>query len=185
MTVGRILAIVFTLGWAALYTIRVESFPEALPEYSWRERLLVLASALTMTLHITLSCLALHFAGETSVLAAVVSGIIFLLGLGFRLWARAQIGPLLKPRLTFDAPLKFQQRGAYGVVRHPLYLGALIAAGAPLAAVPEPHLWATYFLCWAVLMVQSVQEERGLEDQLGVSYTEYCSRVKRLIPFLW
>jgi protein-S-isoprenylcysteine O-methyltransferase Ste14 len=75
--------------------------------------------------------------------------------------------------------------GLYGLVRHPMYLGALVmVAGIPIA------LGSWWGLCTVVPMAgvlvwRLVDEERFLERNLA-GYREYQARVKRrLIPFLW
>jgi len=98
---------------------------------------------------------------------------------------RALIGPLRVRRQPYDPPFRFRQDGAFGVVRHPLYLGALVAAGAPVLVVPRAYLAGSWAFCFLALAVRAGQEEARLRAQLGQPYEEYCRGVKRLVPFLW
>ncbi len=75
--------------------------------------------------------------------------------------------------------------GVYGVVRHPMYAGALLLTGAiPLALGSYwgllVDLAALPALIWRLL-----DEERVLARDLP-GYVDYCRRVRhRLIPFVW
>jgi protein-S-isoprenylcysteine O-methyltransferase Ste14 len=75
--------------------------------------------------------------------------------------------------------------GAYGVVRHPMYLGmALMFVGAPLLLGSLAGLVIAALLV-AVLCARIVGEERVLVDGLE-GYAEYQKTVRyRLVPFVW
>ena len=75
--------------------------------------------------------------------------------------------------------------GPYGVVRHPMYSGALLmllftplALGSFWGLLAFPPLLALIF-------VRLLEEEKFLARKLS-GYSEYCQRVRyRLVPFLW
>lgn len=75
--------------------------------------------------------------------------------------------------------------GPYAIVRHPMYVGAIVMLfGTPLALGSWWGLVAvalmTIIIVWRLL-----DEEQVLTRSLS-GYTEYCRRVRyRLIPFLW
>jgi protein-S-isoprenylcysteine O-methyltransferase Ste14 len=75
--------------------------------------------------------------------------------------------------------------GLYGIIRHPMYTGALalmfftpIALGSFWGMIPSILL--------AILIVfRAIDEERTLNSELA-GYKEYCKKVKyRLIPFIY
>lgn len=185
MTIGIALTTLFTLGWIPLYAIRAESIDEALPEYGRRERVAVVLSAFIMSIHVALTCTWVVLSRSIPTWAGVLSAVVFLSGIGFWIWARTMIGPLRITRRPEETPRVLHRHGAFGVVRNPLYLGMLVAAGAPLIAAPRPYLGLTYVLCCLVLGVRALQDEARLIDQLGTPYEDYCREVKRLVPFLW
>jgi protein-S-isoprenylcysteine O-methyltransferase Ste14 len=93
---------------------------------------------------------------------------------------------------TFAAPVvKIQEgqtpidTGAYGVVRHPMYAGALLyLVGLPLLLDSWGGLMLTPMLILA-LAWRIVREERTLRAELP-GYNEYAARVHyRLIPHVW
>jgi len=75
--------------------------------------------------------------------------------------------------------------GLYGIVRHPMYFGALVVfIATPLAL---GSFWALLFVppLFAVLALRLLDEERFLRANLP-GYTAYCQKVRfHLIPFLW
>ena len=75
--------------------------------------------------------------------------------------------------------------GLYGIVRHPMYLGALILFFAsPLALA---SFWTLLFVpsLFATLAARLLDEERFLLANLP-GYAAYCERVRsHLIPFIW
>jgi protein-S-isoprenylcysteine O-methyltransferase Ste14 len=75
--------------------------------------------------------------------------------------------------------------GPYAVVRHPMYLAAiLLFIFTPLAL---GSFWAltTLPLMVLVLVLRSLDEEKALNEQLD-GYKEYCMKVRyRIIPYIW
>lgn len=185
MTAGIVLAAAFGFGWLPLFVFRTEALTEAFPMYTARERLSVTLTPLVLALHVTGLCVAISLTPHIPRFSAVLGLTLFVAAIAFWFWGRMMIGPLRVRRLPDEPPLRLQQHGAFGVVRHPLYFGYLLAAAAPLAVVPRPLFVLTFALCGVTLMVRAVQEERRLRAQVGAPYDAYCRKVKRLIPFVW
>ena len=86
------------------------------------------------------------------------------------------------PRPRDGAPLLVD--GAYGLVRHPMY-GGLILAAFGLALTVNGSLTVLYAcLLFAGLDYKTRHEERLLQDA-HEGYAEYRGRVRKLIPFLY
>lgn len=185
MTLGVALGVVFALGWVPLFVFRVEGLTEALPSYSGVERFWVTLTPILLAVHVTGTCIAITLVPSIGWCAAFLGWTLFAGAIAFWFWGRAMIGPLRVRRLPDEAPLRLQQRGAFGVVRHPLYFGYLLAAAAPLTMVPRAPFFLTFALCCLAVAVRAIQEERRLRAQLGPSYDAYCRLVKRLVPFVW
>jgi len=87
--------------------------------------------------------------------------------------------------ITVEADQPLVATGLYGVVRHPMYVGALIMMiGSPLAL---DSLWGVAVVLCAVpvLAARILDEEKLLTEQLN-GYREYTTRVRaRLIPYVW
>lgn len=185
MSHGLLLALAYTAGLALLFPLRAESTGSALPHYTRREQVSVIASLVATTAHMTLACLVLTFTTVVPIWGALVSVAAFASGLAFWVWARSLIGPLRVLRLPDEVPPRLRRDGPFGVVRNPLYLGLLVMGAAPLVVVPWPLLVGTWLLMAATLAVRAAQEEERLHGQLGAAYAAYCREVPRLIPFLW
>lgn len=115
---------------------------------------------------------------------AVIGGILAVVGLGFAAAGILRVGRHLSPlpHPVEGAPLI--QTGVYGIVRHPMYGGAIIAAaGWALANV------SLLTLVFAILLLvffdfKSRREERWLARTFP-EYGDYRRRVRKLIPFIY
>lgn len=87
--------------------------------------------------------------------------------------------------IEVEADQRVVQTGPYALVRHPMYIGALILlVGMPLAL---GSVWGvlTIIPITAVIVWRILDEERFLAKNLP-GYTEYKKKVKyRLIPSVW
>lgn len=185
MTLGVVLALVFALGWVPLYVFRVESVGRVLPTYDRTERRWVRLSVAILTAHNSAACMAVSTAPAIPLWFAVLGLVAFAAGVGFWFWGRALIGPLRVRRLPNEAPTRLRREGPFRLVRNPLYLGVLVAAGAPVVVARRGFLGLSLALCAVALAVRAVQEERRLRAQLGAPYDAYSRHVKRLVPFVW
>lgn len=87
--------------------------------------------------------------------------------------------------ITVEAGQPVVSTGLYGVVRHPMYVGALVMSfGTPLAL---GSYWGLLVVVAAVLVFAAriVDEERALRQDLA-GYPEYMDKVQyRLVPGVW
>lgn len=75
--------------------------------------------------------------------------------------------------------------GLYSVVRHPMYLGALVMFIPAPCALGSYWGMITMFVIPIVLVLRILNEESVLKKEL-YGYKEYCQKTKyRLIPFFW
>lgn len=78
------------------------------------------------------------------------------------------------------ARLRFQAPGPYKTVRHPLYVGWLLAFWATPTMTAAHFLFAVATTAYILIAIQL--EERNLVDAHGELYLEYRRRVPMLIP---
>lgn len=185
MSLGYVLAALFTVGWLPPFLWRTEEIAAALPVYQGGERISTVATAVVLSVHMFAGCLLLTVHPEVPPLRALMACAVFLFGLSFWFWGRKLISPLQIRRMPDEPPLAFHRGGAFGIVRHPLYFSYLAATAAPVVATLSSWLMLSYAACAALLAVRAVQEEKRLRAQLGAQYEDYCREVKRLVPFVW
>ncbi len=93
------------------------------------------------------------------------------------------LSPLV--RVQTEREHRVVSTGVYGVVRHPMYLGAILMfLGAPLLVGAASALLVGVLLS-LLLAVRIVDEEKLLVTELA-GYDEYRGHVRhRLLPFVW
>ena len=83
-----------------------------------------------------------------------------------------------------EGPGELLHNGIYAQVRHPRYLGVMLASVAVAFFVNYLAVWALLAALFPVVYVLMVIEERELRERFGDSYIEYSGRVPRIIPRL-
>ena len=108
-----------------------------------------------------------------------------LMGFGFAWWARLTLGRLWSGFITLKEGHHIVDYGPYGLVRHPIYTGILLAIVATALAAPSPYAFALAAAILTVLIAKAWAEERFLGQELGEeAYAAYRARVPMLVPFL-
>jgi protein-S-isoprenylcysteine O-methyltransferase Ste14 len=105
-------------------------------------------------------------------------------GLAFTWWARIHLGTLWSGRVTRKADHRIVDTGPYGIVRHPIYTGILVAIFASVLLRPGVFGFAgAAVLAWS-FVIKLRLEERFLKQELGAeAYESYQHRVPMLVPF--
>jgi protein-S-isoprenylcysteine O-methyltransferase Ste14 len=106
-------------------------------------------------------------------------------GFMFMWWARIFLGRLWSSGVSVTAKHRVIDSGPYGVVRHPIYTGIIVAglATAAIRGTVAGFLGATLMtVSW---YIKAREEERFLREQLGLeAYDAYARRVPMLVPFM-
>jgi protein-S-isoprenylcysteine O-methyltransferase Ste14 len=147
---------------------------------------LLIVAFFGLMIFIPLDVFRFHCLPKPGALASSLGLVLFVLGwwiMTLALRENAFAAPVVK--YQEERHQKVVDTGVYGVVRHPMYTGAVVLmigmplwlesyAGVIFAALPI-----------AILVVRILIEERFLKRQLA-GYEDYTKRVRcRLIPFLW
>lgn len=113
----------------------------------------------------------------------VMAGLV-VLGLGFTWAARLHLGPLWSSTSAPTEDHRIVETGPYGVVRHPVYAGLLLAVFATAIERGRLEAIAGALVLIAAISLRAKLEERFLRRDLGDdAYTSYRRRVPMLIPF--
>ena len=106
------------------------------------------------------------------------------LGFAFSGWARVYLGPLWSGTVTKKTDHRIVDTGPYGIVRHPIYTGILLAVYATAAAKGTILGLDGAILITIGIWMKARLEERWLRAELGTdAYGAYCRKVSMLIPF--
>jgi protein-S-isoprenylcysteine O-methyltransferase Ste14 len=76
------------------------------------------------------------------------------------------------------------QRGPYALVRHPIYLGLLLAQVGMIIALGEVR--ALVFVYGIERLLKKLPlEEAALRKEYPMEYDQYARRVRKLVPLVW
>jgi len=167
----------------ALLERRVKAGPVAEP--SAMQKLIQSIAGLAFLAVFVVSALDHRFGwSQVSVEAVAAGDVLVALGLAIVFFVfRANTFTSATVEVSEDQQLV--STGPYGVVRHPMYSGALVMLlGTPLALGSWRGLAAVPVLA-AVIVWRLLDEERLLTRELA-GYADYAKRVRRrLVPFVW
>jgi len=106
------------------------------------------------------------------------------IGFAWCWWARLHLGNFWSAGVSRKEGHRVVDTGPYGIVRHPIYTGAILAAFAFAVAFAKPFGFLLALLITVFFAYKARVEERFLREELGVAYDEYRERVAMLLPFL-
>ncbi len=117
--------------------------------------------------------------------AGWVMAALCLVGFAFAWWARLHLGRLWSAFVTRKADHRIIDTGPYGIVRHPIYTGIIVAAIAMAIAKGTIYAVAGALLAILSFWVKARLEEKFLREELGPeTYDAYRRRVPMLVPFV-
>ncbi|HTQ76959.1 MAG TPA: isoprenylcysteine carboxylmethyltransferase family protein [Burkholderiales bacterium] len=105
-------------------------------------------------------------------------------GLLFTVWARRHLGANWSGIVTIKQDHELVTSGPYGLVRHPIYTGLLLAILGSAIALGEWRALAALAFASLALWRKLRLEERWMLRQFGERYEAYRRKVPALIPFL-
>jgi protein-S-isoprenylcysteine O-methyltransferase Ste14 len=117
-----------------------------------------------------------------------IGALLYFPGISLVLWGRLALGKNYFVSTGFGAQLFAGQQlvttGPFAIVRHPMYIGLILAAfGGLLIYVTWTML---VFACLAPLvLIRAWREEQALAAEFGEQWKEYCKRVPAFLPKLW
>jgi protein-S-isoprenylcysteine O-methyltransferase Ste14 len=110
--------------------------------------------------------------------------LIVVLGLAFTWTARLHLGPLWSSTSAPTEDHRIVDTGPYGIVRHPVYAGLLLAVIATAVERGRIESVAAALVLIAGVSLRAKLEERFLKRDLGdEAYRSYRRRVPMLVPF--
>ena len=116
-----------------------------------------------------------------------IVGLIMLFGGSFiRVWSIYLLGRNFTATVKITKKHELISKGPYKIIRHPSYLGAMIAiVGCSLFL----NNIISGFFSFAIMMGAYINrikiEEKTLENYFGNSYKEYKRNTYRFLPYIW
>jgi protein-S-isoprenylcysteine O-methyltransferase Ste14 len=105
-------------------------------------------------------------------------------GVGFAIYARRVLAKSWSGGVVITPAHALVMRGPYAVVRHPIYLGILVAQLGMILALGEVR--ALLFLYGIERLLKKLPfEEAALRKEYPMEYDQYARRVRKLVPFVW
>jgi len=105
-------------------------------------------------------------------------------GLAFTWWARIHLGRLWSSNVGRKADHRIVDTGPYGIVRHPIYTGIILASLGVATVRATAGAYVGVALLTFGWYVKARLEEKFLREQLGAAeYDAYSHRVPMLLPF--
>ena len=174
----------WVVSWvvASFWSGRTKSFVPTRDSWVYRLPILIGAILLSPWTAGAVGASQLYNPGDigTYLLAVVV-----LFGISFTWWARIHLGRFWSNAITHKEDHRIVDTGPYGVVRHPIYTGLIIAILATGVAVATwTSLLGALFIAFGEWQ-KARMEEGFLSAELGQdAYGLYSRRVPMIVPFL-
>ena len=131
--------------------------------------------------------LPLMLAAPVRAVALALGALLLLPGLALYLWARLTIGEMYNVSSSGGAQLYADHRlvthGPFAIVRHPMYLGIILAAAGGILIY---RTWTLVFITVSFLglTLRARREEQALAAEFGKQWEEYCQQVPGWIPHI-
>jgi protein-S-isoprenylcysteine O-methyltransferase Ste14 len=175
----------FVIVWAAfwLYWL-VASFSMKRGRVPW-SRVLVIRAVIVVVVIVLLRLGVFRHPGiNTDLWRAALGLVIFGLGLGLAVWARVHIGRNWGSPMTQKNDPELVTSGPYHLVRHPIYLGVLVAGIG--TAVALAWFWLVAVGLAALYFIYSATvEERFMTTRFPDDYPAYKRETKMLVPYVF
>ncbi|MEW6400993.1 MAG: isoprenylcysteine carboxylmethyltransferase family protein [Chloroflexota bacterium] len=116
----------------------------------------------------------------------IIGPLLYFPGMSLALWGRLTLGRNYFVSTGFGAQLfedhQLIQSGPYGIVRHPMYSGLILAG---IGGLLIYFTWTSlYFACFAPLLtMRALREEKVLAAEFGGQWKDYCCRVPMFVPW--
>lgn len=109
-----------------------------------------------------------------------------LFGFSIRALAIQQLGKHFTVDVQISEDHQLKQDGLYSIVRNPSYTGALLSFFG--LAITYSNYLSILIITIPIFIAFSYRisvEEKALKSAFGNSFTNYCNKTKRLIPFIY
>ena len=180
----RAIELVFIVGWGVfwLYWL-VAAFSMKRGRVQWSRELRIRAVLVVLVIVLVRLGVFRGHGVDSDPWRAAVGLVLFALGLGFAVWARVHIARNWGTPMTQKDEPELVTSGPYGLVRHPIYSGILVAGLG--TAVALSWVWLAAVILPGIFFIYSATvEERYLTEQFPDEYPAYKRSTKMLVPYI-
>lgn len=177
--------LLFVVGWGAfwLYWLAAALFMKR-GRVPWAGELPIRAVVIVIAILLVQVGVFRHHGPHAGPLRVGIGCVVFVLGLGFAVWARVHIGSNWGiPMMQRDEP-ELVTSGPYRLVRHPIYSGVLVA-GVGTAVALDWQWMIAVILAGVYFLYSATAEERYLAKKFPDSYPAYKRSTKMLLPLIF
>jgi protein-S-isoprenylcysteine O-methyltransferase Ste14 len=114
-------------------------------------------------------------------ITSVLGGVLVATGAAIAVLAGLRLGPNLTPTPLPKEDGELVTAGFYQYVRHPIYMGVLLAAAGVLVFQASIAHIVGFVLVWGVLTIKALGEEKMLAEKYE-GYASYATRTGRFLP---
>ena len=118
-------------------------------------------------------------------LIRIPGSVLTLTGLTFALWARFYLGSNWDSHISLRLDHKLVRTGPYGIVRHPIYSGFVLALAGSVLNFGHLRSFIAAIMVTVAWVYKSGLEESFMMNHFGGEYEQYRHEVKRMIPMIW
>lgn len=129
----------------------------------------------------------LYISNQLSLLLSIIGSIVYIPGVGLYLWGLVTLGSQFGVSGLLGAELykehKLITSGPFRILRHPMYVGVLLAA---MGALLIFRTWAmlVFTPMSLVVVARAEREEKLLDQEFGDEWKAYASKVPKWFPRL-
>ncbi len=181
----HIIEVVIGVVWVGLGLYWLLAAVAGRAQHIWSPRFLVVRAAVAVVVIFLLrtSILKRHTGMVANPWLEAVGLALFLLGIGFAVWARVYLGNNWGVPMSEKRDPELVTTGPYRYVRNPIYTGLILALSGTALAI-NLYLFIAVAILAAYFIYSATVEERTMRDHFPTTYPAYRSSTKMLIPFL-
>ncbi len=116
----------------------------------------------------------------------IIGVMLDLPGVAFAIWARLALGRNWSGIVvTMKQGHELVQTGPYAIVRHPIYMGLLLAAIGTALTKGTLAAYVGLAAIFIAFLIRVTIEEALMSEQFGETYDAYRGRTWKLVPLVW
>jgi protein-S-isoprenylcysteine O-methyltransferase Ste14 len=100
-------------------------------------------------------------------------------------WARRRLGAFWSNRIEIKQGHRLIQDGPYRLIRHPIYLGLIVAAAGSAIADGDVGAVVGFIMIAGSFILKLRREERFIASAFGAEWTAWRIRTWALVPYLY